>query len=256
MTRPKSEKRVAIVAGGTGGIGSAICERLRADGCEVVSASRWLTIPLPTESQGIHQLKCDITSENECKELVQRTLETFGRVDCMAYAAIGYHQGAPESHNAAKLHDIFSANVYGAFFLSTCCFSLAMKSAKNGSICFIGSSSERNILPGRAAYCASKAAMSGLCRALAVDWAYAKVRVNSVVAAYVGTALELSGAESGTWGHSLDDMVRRTPLGSLAAPEQIAAAVAWIMSPEAAHVTGAELAVDGGWAAWSGFGSL
>jgi NAD(P)-dependent dehydrogenase (short-subunit alcohol dehydrogenase family) len=114
----------------------------------------------------------------------------------MVYAAIGYHQGSPETHDSATLTEVFAANVFGAHLLSSACFTIAMKQAESGSICFLGSTTGSLALPGRSAYCASKAALSGLTRALALDWAYANVRVNCVTTAYVATELEIKGAES------------------------------------------------------------
>jgi 2-deoxy-D-gluconate 3-dehydrogenase len=256
MTNVRSGKLVAIVAGGTGGIGAAICRRLRDDGYEVVSAARWRTSAVPSNEPGITQICCDVTSPAECESLVQSTLDRFGRIDGVVYAVIGYYLGPPESHDAQTVHEVFAANVYGALYLSSCCFSLAMKQAECGSVCFIGSTAAVNILPGRAAYGASKAALVGLCRALAVDWAYANVRVNTVSPAYVSTPLELLGAASGEWGHSLEELLRRTPSGRLSRPEDVAEAVAWMLSPASSCVTGSDLVIDGGWSAWSGFGKL
>jgi NAD(P)-dependent dehydrogenase (short-subunit alcohol dehydrogenase family) len=177
-------------------------------------------------------------------------------VDALVYAAIGYHHGKPEEHDSATIKEVFAANVFGAHLLSSACFTMAMEQAGGGSICFLGSTAGSLALPGRSSYCASKAALSGLSRALATDWAYASVRVNSVITSYVATDLEVAGAASGAWGHSMADVRRRVPLGRPAEPGEIAAAVAWLIGTESPYVSGSELVVDGAWSAWAGFGTL
>jgi len=249
-----SHRPVAIVAGGTGGIGASICQRLASDGYQVVSASRGKTSPGIESHGSILQFTCDVTSEAQCQSLVQETLNSFGRVDSMIYAAIGYHYGAPERHDAATINGVFAANVFGAHLLSSACYSMAMKGAGGGAICFLGSTAGSLALPNRSAYCASKAALAGLCRALAVDWARFNIRVNCVSSAYVATDLEMSGASSGEWGYTIDDLRHRIPLGRLAQPREIAAAVAWLIGQESTYVSGVELLVDGGWSAWAGHG--
>jgi 3-oxoacyl-[acyl-carrier protein] reductase len=257
MAQPATAPPVVIVAGGTGGIGSAVCERLAGSGWHVVSAARGHTeAPSPQTAGRIHRQACDVTSEDECRALVRSVLGNFGRVDAVVYAAIGYHRGSPEEHDSATITQVFAANVFGAHLLSSACFTMAMKDAGGGSICFLGSTAGSLALPGRAAYCASKAALSGLTRALAIDWAYANVRVNCVTTAYVATELETAGAESGEWGHDLADVRRRVPLGRLAEPQEIAAAVAWVIGAESPYVSGSELVIDGAWSAWAGFGTL
>ena len=197
-----------------------------------------------------------MTSEDQCRTLVRSVLGNFGRVDAMVYAAIGYHQGSPEDHDSATITQVFAVNVFGAHLLSSACFTMAMKNAGQGSICFLGSTAGSLALPGRAAYCASKAALPGLARALAIDWAYANVRVNCVTTAYVATELETGGAESGQWGHDMTDVRRRIPLGRMAEPGEIAAAVAWVIGEQSPYVSGSDLVVDGAWSAWAGFGAL
>jgi len=102
--------------------------------------------------------------------------------------------------------------------------------------------------PNRAAYCASKAGVVHLTRALAVEWAGHRIRVNAVAPGYVDT---LGTAELVAQGRiDLPSLERRTPLGRLATPEEIADAILYLASPEAAYITGQVLGVDGGWSAY------
>jgi NAD(P)-dependent dehydrogenase (short-subunit alcohol dehydrogenase family) len=255
-THKFAERPVVVVAGGTGGIGSAICQRLSNDGFQVVSAARGKTLATAQTISNILQINCDVTMEADCRSLVRQTMERFGRVDSMVYAAIGYYHGTPESHDYTTIKNVFDANVIGALLLSSACYSMAMKKAGKGGICFLGSTAGSLALPNRAAYCASKAALLGLCKALAVDWARFNVRVNCVTTSYVATELEMAGAASGDWGYNIDELCRRIPSGRLARPSEIAAAVAWLISDEAIYLSGSELLVDGAWSAWCGHGKL
>ena len=102
--------------------------------------------------------------------------------------------------------------------------------------------------PNRAAYCATKAAVANLTKVLAIEWAGRGVRVNAVAPGYVRTAATDALVDAGKL--DVDALERRTPLGYLATPEQIADAVAFLASEQASYVTGQILGVDGGWTAY------
>jgi 2-deoxy-D-gluconate 3-dehydrogenase len=101
--------------------------------------------------------------------------------------------------------------------------------------------------PGRAAYCASKAAVDGLVRALAVEWAPLGIAVNAVAPTFVETPLTLPMFADETFR---EDVLRRLPVGRIGTVDEIAGAVVFLASDQASLVTGHVLAVDGGWTAW------
>jgi len=116
-----------------------------------------------------------------------------------------------------------------------------------GALVNIGSIASFGGIPGRNAYCAAKAGVLGMTRALATEWARQGIRVNAVAPGYVKTALVASLVDRGAI--DAQAIARRTPMGRMAAPEEIAQVIAFLASPMASYITGAVLPVDGGWTA-------
>ena len=126
-----------------------------------------------------------------------------------------------------------------------------MLAAGRGVIINIGSIFGEVGMPMRAAYAASKHGLVGLTRVLAVEWASRGVRVITVEPAYVRTALDERDQEQG--GYTAGDVARRTPMGRYGQPGEIARTVAFLASDDASFITGASIAVDGGWLAHGGW---
>jgi NAD(P)-dependent dehydrogenase (short-subunit alcohol dehydrogenase family) len=101
--------------------------------------------------------------------------------------------------------------------------------------------------PGRAAYCASKHAVNGLVRALAVEWAPLGIAVNAVAPTFVDTPMTRPMFDDEPFRQ---DVLRRLPIGRIGTPEEVAGAIVFLASDQAELVTGHVLAVDGGWTAW------
>ncbi len=123
----------------------------------------------------------------------------------------------------------------------------SMVGGKGGRLVAISSQMGTVGYPGRAAYCATKHAVNGLVRALAVEWAAAGVTVNAVAPTFVKTPLTALMLTDAAFA---GDVLARIPLGRLGTPEEVAAVVVFLVSPSASLVTGAVVAADGGWSAW------
>jgi 3-oxoacyl-[acyl-carrier protein] reductase len=126
-----------------------------------------------------------------------------------------------------------------------------MLPAGRGVIVNMGSVFAATGMPRRAAYAASKHAVVGLTKALAVEWAPRGIRVVAIDPAYIRTALDDADQRAG--GYTDADIERRTPMGRYAEPTEIARAVAFLASDAASFITGSEIAVDGGWLAYGGW---
>jgi NAD(P)-dependent dehydrogenase (short-subunit alcohol dehydrogenase family) len=143
---------------------------------------------------------------------------------------------------------LFEINVRATFLACRAFAEQLLARSAHGSIVTLSSQMGSVGYPGRAAYCATKHAVNGMTRALAVEWARSGIRVNAVAPTFVLTPMTepmLADAE-----FRQDVLERRLPSGELATVADVARAVRYLASPASASVTGHILAVDGGWTAW------
>ena len=146
----------------------------------------------------------------------------------------------------AEWHRTIGVNLDGVFFCSREA-ARRMAGAGGGVIVNLGSIYSVVAAPNRLAYVATKAAVAMMTKALALEWAPLGIRVNAVAPGYVDTDLVRSLAAEGKIDTAA--MARRTPLGRLARPEEVADAILFLMEPRSAYITGQVLGVDGGWTA-------
>ena len=248
--------RVAIVTGSSSGIGRAVAAELAGRGMTVVVTSRSPQRARATaaeiEDQGGTALgvAVELTEEGGPAALVDRTLEAFGRVDVLVNNAGAGQVGASETLALEDWQRIIDLDLTAPF---RCAQAAArpMLAAGRGVIVNISSLTGHIGLARRAAYTAAKHGLEGLTKTLGVEWAQRGVRVMSVAPAYVDTELLAGTSKAG--GFTLDDVARRTPMGRLAEPREVARVVAFLASDEASFLTGSSVRVDGGWLADGGW---
>jgi NAD(P)-dependent dehydrogenase (short-subunit alcohol dehydrogenase family) len=230
--------RVALVTGGASGIGLATVVMLRARGATVVAADL-------RASGDVEPL--DVTDEGAVDALVASVVERHGRLDLAANVAgtPGVHAEVTDSTTADWRHTL-SVNLDGVYFCLRAEMR-AMRAAGAGSVVNVASSAGRMGVPGLAAYSASKHAVIGLTKSAALEVARAGIRVNAVCPGSVRTPM-LEGFVGGD-EELLEKMGRRSPMGRLGEPDEIAEAVVWLLSDAARFVTGNALSPDGGVAA-------
>jgi NAD(P)-dependent dehydrogenase (short-subunit alcohol dehydrogenase family) len=249
--------KVALVTGAASGIGRATAERLAKAGAKVAVADRDEP-KVARVADGIRSgggqalaLRVDVTAEADWKVGMERLLQEWGRWDiCVNSAGIAYASPIPEMH-LADWQRVMSTNLDGVF-LGTRQAMTAMKNGGGGCIINIASAAGIKPVAGNAVYGTSKAAILFLTRVAALEGASWKIRVNSISPGAIATPMWEStpfwpkeAAASGGVDEALKVLVRDH---GFAEPEEVAAAVLYLASDDARHVTGIDLPVDNGFA--------
>ncbi|MCX7595634.1 MAG: SDR family oxidoreductase [Fischerella sp.] len=241
-------KKVAIVTGGSRGIGAAICKKLAEHGAEVVvnyassrDAANQVVEQIQSGGGKAVALKADVTVSSQVIHLFDQTESRLGKVDILVNNA-----GIAEYGSLAEITDEsfdkqMNLNVRAVFVASR---EAARRMGEGGRIINIGSAlGEAVPMPGISVYCATKFAVAGLTRGWARDLGTRKITVNCIEPGPIDT--ELNPAD----GPQADYQKRMTALGRYGTTDEVAALVAFIASKEASNITGATLRVDGGWGA-------
>lgn len=245
------EGQVALVTGATGGIGADLAAALAGAGARVGVAGRRggrardVVESIRGDGGDAVAVQLDLTDRASIEAAVGSVVDAFGRIDILVNNA-----GLGTNHDAlaateAEWDELFAVNVRGLFFASQ---SAARRMLAQGSGRIINMASQAGLVGIRrhAAYSASKAAVIGLTRVLALEWAPRGVTVNAIAPTWVYTPGTAERLNDPTF---LASVLDRIPAGRVATTADVAAAVVYLASPAGAMVTGTVLTVDGGWTA-------
>jgi NAD(P)-dependent dehydrogenase (short-subunit alcohol dehydrogenase family) len=242
---------VAVVTGAAQGIGRSVAEALAAEGYALVVLD--LREPAETlaslRATGADALgiACDVSADADVAAVAERVRERFGRVDVLAGNA-GISCIAPAEDTAPEhWRRVLEVNLTGPFLLCRA-FGRMMLEACAGSIINVASIAGLRGVADRAAYNASKHGLVGLTRTLAAEWGGRGVRVSAVCPGWVKTEMDV--VDQAASGYVDADIIEQVPMGRFAAPDDVAAAVAFLADPaRSGFVNGVALPVDGGWTA-------
>lgn len=230
--------RTAVVTGGSSGIGRAVAERLRADGYNVA------TIDL-TPSEEKYSYTANVTDRARLDEVFAEIRTELGPVTILVNAAglDGFQRFTKLSFDAWKR--VLDVNLDGVFH---CCQVALpdMLEAGWGRIVNISSSSAHSGQPFMAHYVASKSAVNGLTKSLALELGPEGITVNAVPPGFIDTPMLRTAEGKRLLGGTVEDHIAKTPVRRVGRPEDIAAACAFLISEEAGYITGQILGVNGG----------
>lgn len=235
-------KKIAIVTGGLSGIGAAVARRFVEDGIRVIAADIATTVTELDPTAEIASFRLDVADPVSVKGLIDAVDRVHGRLDHLVHSAgIGRVEGFLET-TLADFDRIMTVNVRGSFLVGQACAEL-MRRSGGGSIVNVGSVSGLRGSVGRAAYGASKGAVINLSQVMAVELADHGIRVNVVAPGPVETPMAANSHSA----EMRESWLGVLPMRRYATPEEIAGAIAFLCSADAAYVTGHVLAVDGGY---------
>jgi 3-oxoacyl-[acyl-carrier protein] reductase len=240
------QAKVALVTGGSRGIGAAIVQRLARDGAAVAftyasSEAAALSLVAKVAASGGRALaiKADSADEAQLRAAVNRTVEEFGTLDILVNSAGILEMGSIESFPIEQLDRSLAINVRGAFIAIQ---ESLRHMTTGGRIVTIGSMlAERVGFPQSSAYALTKGAIAAMVRGIAIDIGRRGITINNVQPGPTLTDIVPAGY--------IDTLSNMAPVGRLGQPEEIAGMVAYLVSPEAGYVTGASFTIDGGMAA-------
>ena len=246
------EGRVALVTGAGRGIGLGCARELAQAGATMVLVSRTAAdleaaiSELAENGLTAHAHVADVTDEAQALAAVAAA-EAVGDLGVCVNAAGTNRTGASHVYSTADWDALFAVNVRATFIVCRAVGASLLRRRAPGSIVNISSQMGTVGYPERAAYCATKHAVEGLTKALAVEWAPQAIRVNAVAPTFVNTPLTAPMLADKEFG---EEVRRRLPTGRLATVEQVARAVRYLACDASESVTGHILRVDGGWTAW------
>jgi NAD(P)-dependent dehydrogenase (short-subunit alcohol dehydrogenase family) len=245
MTLP--DEPVALVVGGARGIGEAVVRHLATRGYHVVAADIDAPMagsaPVPAAHGGAEIVRVDVANSGSVDALLEGVMARRGRLDALVNCAgFNKHQPVAELEDATwqRLIDV---HVGGTLRACRAAYP-ALRRSPHGAVVNFSSIAARIGRPRRAPYSAAKAGIEALTRTLSIEWAKDGIRVNAVCPGVVGTRMVLENIASGA--ANTESLLSGIPLGRCGKPEEIAAVVGFLVSPESSYITGQTLVVDGG----------
>jgi len=246
--RSRFDGRVAVVTGGAGGIGSAICEVLASEGATVVvsdvDGEGALKVASRLQQSGFRSLavQTDVSDREACNSLVAEVTDRYKRIDLLSNNAGINRRGALLSLSEDDWHVSFDVNIHSMFYLSRAVLP-HMIEAGGGAIVNTASQWGLHPAPGHIAYNVTKAAVASFTQNLARDYAPDNIRVNAVCPGEIHTPMLERGIEKS--GKTIADLDAMVPYGRIGRPEEVAALVAFLMSDEASFMCGSLVEITG-----------
>ncbi len=243
------EGQVAIVTGGAGGIGTAVCQAFAAEGAAVAVADMdeeradELAASIAGESGTAIGVQVDVTSEESVEAAVERIVRQLGRVDFLVHCAGNNLKSSILELNAADWQLVLDTHLTGAFLFSKAVGNRLVAQGEGGRVVFMSSVAATAPVPERGAYTPAKAGLIGLAKVLSLEWATYNINVNAICPGMV-----MTGMTERVYKREPElrvERLKRMPAGREAYPQEVADMVLFLCSDKAAHINGTAIPIDG-----------
>jgi 2-keto-3-deoxy-L-fuconate dehydrogenase len=251
ITPDSLDKPVCIVTGGSYGIGDAVCKKFSAQGYTVINLDIKAN---PTQSKDIIWLECDMSLSENVSETIQKTINQYGRVDCLVSNAGIHFSATIEDTSEDDFERVFGLNVKGAI-AATKAVLPHMKSQQNGVILYMASDQALIAKHNSFAYNMSKAALASMAKTTALDYAKYQIRANAICPGTIETPLYHNAinryvAQSGADINQVHaEEAALQPIGRLGQANEVAALTYFLATDDARFITGSLQVIDGGYTA-------
>jgi NAD(P)-dependent dehydrogenase (short-subunit alcohol dehydrogenase family) len=244
------QDRVALITGGTAGIGEATVRRLASLGAKTVFVGRDENDGRRIESELLRDgaetvfIKADVSHPDEVRRIISASVDTYGRLDyAFNNAGISGQMGLINDQTESNFDEVFSINVKGLFIALQEEIRQMLRQGSGGSIVNMASVGGLLATPGASVYVASKHAVIGLTKSAAIEYGPHGIRVNAVSPGAIRTEMLRQVVGNDT---ALDELADIHPVRRIGSPEDVADAVAWLFSEYSSYYTGQSLVLDGG----------
>ena len=236
--------KVALVTGGTSGIGKEIVKELLNKGCKVVTCyhndeNKAKETENEFNNTNLLIIKCDVSNEEEVTEMFKKTNEKFGKIDYLVNNAGTFIDNFIKDFDIEEFKKVLDINLLGKVICTKHAYD---NMNDNGAI--VNISSHLGVVPctESPAYCAAAAAIINFTKATALEYANKKIRANSICPAFTPTPLSLRGWKQ----EEIDQKLKETPLGRFATPEDTAKLCLFLLSDDSNFITGENIWINGG----------